>query len=94
MVKEKNIESKIVQKAKELGFYIRKYETKGVKGSPDRIVISPHSPHEVFFIEFKSSIGKIRPSQHHEKQILERFEKKVYVVNCIEDGIEILMSYL
>ena len=50
---EKQIESKVVKKAKELGFLTYKFSSPSNRGVPDRIFISPYG--EVFFIEFKSN---------------------------------------
>lgn len=87
---ENPIETKIVKKANELGFYVRKYTTTGVTGSPDRIFICPNPPYEVFFIEFKSTDGRHRKRQEIEQNTLKKFGKDVYRVNNIEYGLEIL----
>jgi len=69
MLLEKDLEKKIVTKAKKLGFLSYKFVSPSQKGVPDRIFISKSG--KVFFIEFKSPKRKITPVQ---KELLNRWE--------------------
>ena len=78
MVKEKQIESKVVKKAKELGFLTYKFSSPSNRGVPDRIFITPHG--EVFFIEFKSEKGKLSQLQKKVIRDIENCGVKVHLV--------------
>ena len=86
---EKQIESKVVKKAKELGFLTYKFSSPSNRGVPDRIFISPHG--EVFFIEFKSAKGKLTKLQEKVINDIETYLIDVFVINNVEDGLEILV---
>lgn len=85
---EKQIESKVVKKAKELGFLTYKFSSPSNRGVPDRIFISPHG--EVFFIEFKSAKGKVTKLQEKTIKDIEHYNVEVFVVDHFEIGLEIL----
>jgi hypothetical protein len=85
---EKQIESKVVKKAKELGFLTYKFSSPSNRGVPDRIFISPHG--EVFFIEFKSEKGKVTKLQKKVINDITIRDVDVFVVDHFEIGLEIL----
>jgi len=85
---EKQIESKVVKKAKELGFLTYKFSSPSNRGVPDRIFISPHG--EVFFIEFKSEKGKVTKLQEKTIKDIIALDVRVFVVRDVIDGMEIL----
>jgi hypothetical protein len=85
---EKQIESKVVKKAKELGFLTYKFSSPSNRGVPDRIFISPHG--EVFFIEFKSTKGKLSQLQKKVIKDIIALDVRVFVVRDVIDGMEIL----
>jgi Holliday junction resolvase len=87
-MKEKQIESKIVKKAKELGFLTYKFSSPSNRGVPDRIFISPNG--EVFFIEFKSAKGKVTKLQEKTIKDIEHYNVEVYVIDNVEDGLNLL----
>ena len=89
---EKDLEKKITDKAKKLGFLSYKFVSPSTKGVPDRIFISKTG--KVFFIEFKSAKGKLTKLQ--EKKISELITNKaqVFVVNNEELGLEILTKIM
>lgn len=89
---EKHLEKKITDKAKKLGFLSYKFVSPNQKGVPDRIFISKTG--KVFFIEFKSTKGKL--SKLQVKKILELTANKadVFVVNSEELGLEILTKFI
>ena len=78
-MKEKQIENKVVKKAKELGFLTYKFSSPSNRGVPDRIFITPHG--EVFFIEFKSTKGKLTQLQKKVKKDIENCGVKVHLVS-------------
>jgi len=90
-VLEKDLEKKIVNKAKKLGYLTYKFVSPSNRGVPDRIFISESG--KLFFVEFKSKKGKL--SKLQEKKISELRAKKqsVFVVNDEELAMEILEKY-
>jgi len=85
---EKQIESKIVKKAKELGFLTYKFSSPSNRGVPDRIFISPHG--EIFFIEFKSAKGKLSQLQKKVIKDIEHYNIEVFIVYGVEEGLLLL----
>ena len=85
---EKQMESKVVKKAKELGFLTYKFSSPSNRGVPDRIFISPHG--KVFFIEFKSEKGKLTKLQEKVIKDITIRDVDVFVVDHVEIGLEIL----
>ena len=88
-MKEKQIESKIVKKAKELGFLTYKFSSPSNRGVPDRTFISPHG--EVFFIEFKSAKGKLTKVQEKVIKDIGEYGVGVFIINSVEVGLQILI---
>ena len=89
---EKQIESKVVKKAKELGFLTYKFSSPSNRGVPDRIFISPHG--EVFFIEFKSAKGKLSQLQEKTIKDIEQYHVNVFVIYAIDEGLILLNLFL
>lgn len=89
---EKDLEKKIVIKAKKLGYLTYKFVSPSNIGVPDRIFINENG--KLFFVEFKSKKGKL--SNLQEKKISELVEKKqsVFVVNDEKLAMEILTEYM
>ena len=88
---EKTIENKVVKYALENKVLAYKFNSLSTRGVPDRMFISPSGV--VFFIEFKSSTGKLSALQ---KKTIDRMLKNnatVYVCNNVKDGIEIIQKY-
>ena len=88
-MKETQIESKIVKKAKELGFLTYKFSSPSNRGVPDRVFISPHG--EVFFIEFKSEKGKLTKLQEKVIKDIGEYGVGVFIINSVEVGLQILI---
>jgi hypothetical protein len=88
MEKETTIESKVVKKAKQLGFLTYKFVSPSNRGVPDRIFINPFG--KIFFIEFKSEKGKLTKLQQKTIKDIGRFKVPVYVVSDVNHGIIIL----
>ena len=87
-MKESQIESKVVKKAKELGFLTYKFSSPSNRGVPDRIFITPHG--EVFFIEFKSEKGKLSQLQKKVLNDIKHYNVEVFIVYGVEEGILLL----
>ena len=87
---EKDLEKKIVTKAKKLGFMVKKFEAE--KGDPDRIFFNKEG--KVFFIEFKSAKGKLTKLQEKKISELITYKQDVFVVNSEELGMEILTKFM
>ena len=87
-MKEKQIESKVVKKAKELGFLTYKFSSPSNRGVPDRMFISPHG--DVFFIEFKSVKGKLSQLQKKVIKDIEQYNIDVFIVYGVEEGLMLL----
>ena len=88
-MKERQIESKVVKKAKELGFLTYKFSSPSNRGVPDRVFISPHG--EVFFIEFKSEKGKLTKLQEKVIKDIGEYGVGVFIINSVEVGLQILI---
>jgi hypothetical protein len=85
---ERQLEKAIRDTALKLGYLTYKFTSPSNRGVPDRIFINPHG--YVFFIEFKSKIGKLTALQ---KKVHEDFGKRrvsVYVINDLDKGVKIL----
>jgi hypothetical protein len=89
---EKILEIKITKKAKELGFLTYKFSSPANRGVPDKIFISPNG--KIFFIEFKSTKGKLSELQKHEIHNLQNHLINTHVVRDFEDGLTILDYYV
>ena len=94
---EKDLEKKIVSKAKQLGYRADKYKTPSNKGVPDRLFISKSG--KSLYIEFKrKSDGKTKGGKLSEKQkenISDLIARKqlVFVIDSEEIAMEILERY-
>ncbi len=87
---EKEIEKKVCQYAKQKGFLTFKLNSITQRGIPDRIFAGYDN---VFFIEFKSTIGKLRNDQKNMISKLREKGAEVYIVNSVESGQYILDQY-
>lgn len=85
---EKDIEKKVCDYAKKLGFYVRKFTSPAQRAVPDRLFINPHGV--VFFIEFKQKGKKPTPLQEHEHKQIRENEGMVFIVDSVVDGLGIL----
>jgi len=86
---EKDIEKKVCNYAKNKGFLVFKFKSQ--RGVPDRIFIQSGI---IFFIEFKSKFGKIRPLQNKIIRDIRSHNISVFIVNNIKYGFDIIDSYV
>jgi hypothetical protein len=90
-VLEKDLEKKIVIKARKLGYLTYKFVSPSNRGVPDRIFISENG--KLFFVEFKSKKGKLSELQKLKISELRSRKQSVFVVNDEELAMEILEKY-
>ncbi len=88
---EKDLEKKIVIKARKLGYLTYKFVSPSNRGVPDRIFISENG--KLFFVEFKSKKGKLSELQKLKISELRSRKQSVFVVNDEELAMEILEKY-
>jgi hypothetical protein len=91
-VLEKDLERKIVIKARKLGYLTYKFVSPSNRGVPDRIFISENG--KLFFVEFKSKKGKLSELQKLKISELRTRKQSVFVVNNEELAMEILTEYM
>jgi len=70
MILESKIQSKIIKRYEDLGYYVIKLIKTNKNGIPDLICLKEN---DVFFIEVKSEIGKVRPLQQFRHDELKKF---------------------
>lgn len=86
-VPEQHIEVNVKQYGRETGWWVRKFSSPGHRGVPDDIFIKEG---RVVFIEFKSNQGHLSRLQQVEIELLREAGAEVYVVDNINDGIDVL----
>ncbi len=89
---EKVLESRIVKKAKELGFLAYKFASPSNRGVSDRIFISPKG--SILFVEFKSKKGKLTALQTKFQLELQTKGITTFIIRDIDMGIELLANEL
>lgn len=80
---EKTIEKKVVEHAKKLGFWTRKFVSPNNRGVPDRIFAYKG---RIFFIEFKAPGKKLTALQNLEHSKMADAGMHVYVVDDAEQA--------
>lgn len=91
---ERDIEKRLVQRAKELGGECRKVKWIGRSGAPDRLVMLPgqcgvHGP-QTIWIELKAPGKKPEPHQLREHARMRKMGQRVVVVDSYEQIEELL----
>ena len=81
--KENKIEQDVVDYAKSNKFLVRKYNSPGVDGGPDRIFYGHGT---IFLIEFKTLEGVLSAEQTNEISRLRKHGAKVFIVSDINTG--------
>lgn len=69
MVSEKSIEQKLRMETKKMGGWAVKFNSPGLDGMPDRLVLFPGG--KLGFVELKAPGKKMRPLQEKRKRTLE-----------------------
>ena len=81
---EKEIEKKVCDYAKSVGFLVYKFSSPNHVGVPDRLFLSPYQ--HAFWIEFKKGGGQMTPVQLRECRKIRGCGFDVYLVDSVEDG--------
>ena len=81
-MREKMIESRLVQEVQSRGVLCWKFTSPGTDGVPDRIVLMPGG--KIAFVEVKAPGEKMRALQIRRKQQLERVGFSVYCLDSLE----------
>ena len=81
-MREKIIESRLVQEVLSRGGLCWKFTSPGTDGVPDRIVLMPGG--KIAFVEVKAPGEKMRALQIRRKQQLERVGFSVYCLDSLE----------
>ena len=84
---EGQIESYLVRKAKEFGYFQRKTVSQSNAGFPDRVVIGNGY---TVFVELKSPVGKPSELQKSTIREMRRNGAIVYIINSKEDCLKLL----
>lgn len=87
---EKDIEKRVRLFAKELKFLCYKFTSPGQSHVPDRLFITATGM--VFFIEFKRRGKKPTPAQEVEIEKIRVTGVRVFIVDNVEEGKEILRT--
>lgn len=86
--KESYIEEKVCERAKEVGYDVRKVSWIGRRGAPDRFFF--HQEIGVsFYIEFKAPGEDLDPLQVREIGRMRKAGLIVHVIDCVEAGYEL-----
>jgi hypothetical protein len=90
--RESYIEGKVKDRARDIGFWVRKFVSPGHKSSPDDIFVEHKNGKIVrwFFIEFKATGEAETLAQHDCHVEMREAGMTVYVVDNVEDGYAIL----
>ena len=84
MVLERDIEGPVVAHAKKLGFLVLKLARTGIRGTYDRLFISPQGRY--IWVEFKSSTGSLSKAQGRFGEDLNKRGIPTYLINNKEEG--------
>ena len=85
---EKQIEKRVCDYARSKGTLAYKFTSPQRAAVPDRLMITPSGV--AYFIEFKAEDKKPAPAQEREHQRLRDQQVKVFVVDSIEQGKQIV----
>lgn len=89
---EKDIEKKVCDYAKEMGFLVYKFSSPGHAAVPDRLFVMPGG--RVFFIEFKAPGKKATTPQSREHARLIGQGADCYVVDGVDYGKRLIDFHL
>ncbi len=89
---EKQIEEKVGTYAKEQGFLVYKFTSPQRSAVPDRLYINPRG--DMSFLEFKRWGQVPTPAQAREHERLRNQGVKVFVVDSVEQGKEVVNGLL
>jgi Holliday junction resolvase len=87
MIRERDIEKKVVGLAKKAGWLVFKWVSPSVRGVPDRIFIKDGT---IVMIEFKAPGKKPTPLQAHTIKKLREHFMVVHVCDSVESAVDAL----
>lgn len=90
MVAESVIERAVTAEAIRLGWFQRKVKWIGRDGAPDRVYIRGGI---ILWVEFKATGQTLRPLQGREHKLLCEAGARVFVVDSVLSGLELLRVY-
>ncbi|RPD36746.1 VRR-NUC domain-containing protein [Candidatus Liberibacter solanacearum] len=83
MINEATIEKRLVKRAKENDFLVRKVCFINRRGCPDRLIITPNGT--LFWVELKTSRGRLSHAQKHEISLLRKYHQRIEVLSSVEE---------
>ena len=95
-MRERDIESYLVKRAKALGGEVRKVKWIGRRGAPDRLLMLPSALmlrtglSSTVWVELKAPGEKAKPHQIREHKRMRRMGQRVEVIDSIEKVMELL----
>ena len=89
---ESQIEEKVGTYAKEQGFLVYKFTSPQRAAVPDRLYITPRG--DISFLEFKRTGQVPTPAQAREHDRLRDYGVRVFVVDSVEQGKEVVDGLL
>lgn len=82
MLSEKQVETRLRQRVKELGGKALKFVSPGCSGVPDRLVFLPGG--KIILVELKAPGKKLSPLQEKMRKFFIDLGFKYYVIDCYE----------
>jgi hypothetical protein len=87
---ERDLENKLKAHVKTLGGMVYKIDARANKGAPDRVVALPgRTP---FFLELKTTTGKLSPLQAHEHERLRKAGQRIVVAYGWDEVLDALTA--
>ena len=87
---EREVESHLLARCRQMGFLCMKFTSPGQSGVPDRVVVTPMG---TVFVETKRPGGKVRRLQEVVIEKMRRAGAEVHVVNSVV-GVDELVEQL
>ena len=89
MLTEKQVETRLRLKVKEIGGIALKFVSPGCSGVPDRLVFIPEG--RIFLVELKAPGKKISPLQERMKKRFEQLGFKYHIIDSYE-AVEVFID--
>lgn len=90
MLSEKQVETRLRQRVKELGGKALKFVSPGCSGVPDRLVFLPGG--KIILVELKAPGKKLSPLQEKMRKFFIDLGFKYYVIDCYEKVDELVQE--
>jgi len=85
---EKQIEKRLINKAKKLGGLALKFTSPGKNGMPDRIILLPGG--QIVFVELKAPGKKLKPLQQKRFRQLRKLGFQALKIDSVKDADEFI----